>query len=133
MPDPTIVGIHHVVLSVSDLGRSIAWYTEVLEFQELFPWNTEDFDRQLLIHPSGVILGLTQHRHTDSAAGFNARRPGLDHLSFAVADRETLDAWADKLDQAEIPHSGVKVTAETGFTLIDFRDPDGIQLELYVA
>ncbi len=131
MPNATISGIHHVVLSVTDLDAAIGWYGGNLDFAELFRWNTDDFDRCLMTHPSGVIIGLTQHVTTDPSAEFNPRRPGLDHLSFAVESREILDAWATRLDKAGIIHSGVKVTPRTGFTLIDFKDPDGIQLELY--
>lgn len=29
--------------------------------------------------------------------------------------------------------SGIKVTPTTGFTLIAFRDPDNIQMEMYLA
>jgi glyoxylase I family protein len=44
-----------------------------------------------------------------------------------------LEAWAVRLTDAGVTHSGVKVTPTTGFTLIAFRDPDNIQLELYLA
>ena len=133
MPNPTLTGFHHVVLSVSDLTESVRWYGEVLGFKELFPWNTQDFQRRLLIHPSGAILGLTQHGHHDSQEEFNERRPGLDHLSFGVSTREELQAWELRLNSAGVENSGLTVTPETGFTLIAFRDPDRIQLELYLA
>jgi len=32
----SITGFRHVGLTVSDLGRSAAWYAEVLGFKELF-------------------------------------------------------------------------------------------------
>jgi hypothetical protein len=32
-----------------------------------------------------------------------------------------------------VAHSGVKITPTTGSALLAFRDPDDIQLELYVA
>jgi glyoxylase I family protein len=57
----------------------------------------------------------------------------LDHLAFGVASEEELQAWADRLTEAGVAHSGVKVTPQTGSALIAFRDPDEIQLELYVA
>ncbi len=131
MADTIFSGIHHVVLSVTDLDAAICWYADNLDFAELFRWNTDDFDRCLMTHPSGVIIGLTQHVTTNNSAEFNPRQPGLDHLSFAVESREILDAWAARFDDAGITHSGVKVTQRTGLTLIDFKDPDGIQLELY--
>ena len=133
MSEAKLAGIHHVVLTVTDLDRAIRWYGDLLDFEVLFRWDTEDFDRCLVAHPSGVILGLTQHFATDSNASFDPRQPGLDHLSFAVASREALEAWSRRLDAAGVDHSGIKVTPRTGFTLIELKDHDGIQLEIYLG
>lgn len=133
MTPTSLSGFHHIVLSVSDLQRSVKWYADVLDFSELFPINTDAFKRQLMIHPSGMILGLTEHQHDDAAAAFNERRPGIDHLSFGVATIAELEAWLARFDDAGVEHSGLQVTPTTGFTLVAFRDPDRIQLELYLA
>ncbi|HCT75876.1 MAG TPA: VOC family protein [Micromonosporaceae bacterium] len=128
----TFSGIHHIALNVRDLEASVRWYSEVLDFSPLFPWDTDDFDRRLMRHPSGVIIGLTKHKHPDADADFNERRPGLDHLAFTVATQVDLEAWVARLTDAGVTHSGIQVTPKTGFTLIAFRDPNNIQLELYL-
>lgn len=133
MDNASLSGFHHVVLTVGDLERSVRWYCEVLDFSPLFPWNTDDFRRQLLMHPGGAIIGLTEHSAAAAGAAFDETRPGLDHLAFGVRTREQLDAWVERFDAAGVVHSGVQVTPETGFTLVAFRDPDSIQLELYLA
>jgi glyoxylase I family protein len=126
-------GIHHVALNVRDLDASVRWYSEVLDFSLLFPWDSDSFERRLMRHPSGVVIGLTKHKHADADAEFSERRTGLDHLAFAVETQAELEAWIARLTDAGVEHSGIKVTPTTGFTLIAFRDPDNIQLEMYLA
>jgi glyoxylase I family protein len=118
---------------VSDVERSVEWYTNVLGFAPLFPYDTSDFTRRIMRHPSGVVLGLTKHHHPDAEVEFSERRTGLDHVALAVEDQAQLEQWAALLDAAGVPHSGVKVTPTTGSALIAFRDPDNIQLEMYLA
>jgi glyoxylase I family protein len=126
-------GIHHVVLNVRDLDTSVRWYSDVLDFSLLFPWDTDSFERRILRHPSGVVIGLTKHKHADANEAFSERRTGLDHLAFAVETQAELEAWIARLTDAGVTHSGIKVTPTTGFTLIAFRDPDNIQLEMYLT
>lgn len=133
MSEPTMTGIHHVAINVHDVDRSVQWYCDVLGFTPLFPYDTDAFTRRLLRHPSGIVLGLSTHNHPDSREPFSERRPGLDHLSFGVASEEELAAWVDRLDAAGVTHSDITVTPATGSALVAFRDPDNIQLELYVA
>jgi glyoxylase I family protein len=133
MTDAQLTGLHHVAINVRDLERSVRWYTDVLGFSVLFPYDTDDFTRRIMRHPSGVVLGLTRHSSADGDAEFNERRTGLDHLAFGVESTDQLDQWAARLDAAGVEHSGVKVTPTTGSALVAFRDPDGIQLEFYVA
>ena len=45
----------------------------------------------------------------------------------------TVDRYLADLDAHGIAHNGIQVTPSTGFTLVAFKDPDGIQLELYLT
>ena len=130
---PSLTGIHHIALNVRDLDASVHWYRDVLDFTLLLPWDTDDFDRRILGHASGVFIALTKHRHPDAETEFSERRTGIDHLALGVASMDELQAWVARLDAAGVAHKGIQVTPSTGFTLVAFRDPDGIQLELYLS
>ena len=133
MPSPKITGFSHVDLSVTDLDASIAWYRELLGMTRLFGGRNDElgYDVTYLMEPhSGVVMGFEQH-DANPGSPFDERRVGLDHLSFNVESREDLDRWLARLDERDIPHSGI--TEEELWDVLVFRDPDNVQLEfIYV-
>ena len=129
---PSLTGTSHVDLTVSDLDRSIPWYTRVLGAAQLFRGRNDEegFEVAYLAEPaSGMVIGLVKHDRPPVAA-FNPRTTGLDHLSFAVADRAELERWAGHLETCGIAHSGLSDQPPFGAGL-NFSDPDGIALEFY--
>jgi catechol 2,3-dioxygenase-like lactoylglutathione lyase family enzyme len=127
---PELSGIHHISLTVPDIEKSVAWYSEVLGVQKLM-------DEQ---HPDGagyaIVLGkpdfslcIGLHTHaSNEKERFEETRTGLDHVAFTVQHGELKD-WETRLTELGIEHSGIK---ELGaYSLIVFRDPDNIQLELF--
>jgi glyoxylase I family protein len=136
---PAVTGYHHFAPTVSDVEASAQWYERVFGMTRMpvaFPHHGEEDGYALvLIEPrSGLVLGL--HHHDDnSGQPFDERRTGLDHMSFAVAGRADLDAWARWLDHLGVENSGVVDTGDpVPYSVVVFRDPDNIQLELiYMA
>jgi len=128
MPDIT-GAVHHVNLSVSDLDRSIDWYTMVFDLTELMRSQAEDdsLTRVIFRHPGGLLIGLTQHRCNDGTP-FEEWRTGVDHLAFTVGSADELRAWPARLDELNVEHSPIKTTPLG--TMITLRDPDNLQLEL---
>lgn len=129
---PSITGIAHVELSVRDLDASEAWYNRLLGARRV--WEGRDDGQRIiaraLVEPATrMVLALTQHLDAPDTR-FDVRRPGLDHLSFAVADRDELRAW-----QAHLAALGLDYTPLEEWphgAAVTVRDPDGIALEFYV-
>ena len=127
---PTITGISHIDLSVTDLDRSEAFYADLFEMNRLLDGRNDDhhLSSRYLVHPASMlILGLVQHDATK--AGFDEHHVGLDHLSFNVASRDELDAWQQRLSERNITQS--QIAEEDLWDVLVFRDPDNIQLELF--
>lgn len=127
-----ITGQIVLTLSVRDLRRSARWYRELLGAQESSYLNEEgDLAQVTLFEPmSGVELALVSHV-ADRDELFDERRLGLDHVEFVVERRVDLDAWARRLDELGVEHSGVKEPEYTANAMLTFRDPDNIQLEFF--
>ena len=98
----TVIGFHHVALSVSDLDASERWYADVFGLGVAFREEGEDRRAVVMTFPHGPIgVGLVQFSGSHDA--FDPRRTGLDHVAFSV---------------------------ETG-AILNLRDPDGIALALF--
>ncbi len=130
-----IQGIHHFGLTVRDVDASAAWYVDVLEFRRVGEFeSSEGARRKVFLRHDGLRarLGLVEHRD-GSQDVFDETRVGLDHLAFAVADRAELEAWAKRLAAAGVLHSPVAPAHSVpGAAVIVLRDPDNIQLELFL-
>jgi len=132
---PTLTGVHHVALTVTDVERSVPWYERVLGFTTV--GRRDDGAgglREVFLRGPGAGLALTLVQHTDvKRASFNERRPGLAHLSFAVPDEAGLRQWTERLTECGVLFAPVDDggTAK-GRSVIALRDPDGIQLVLWV-
>ncbi|HEV3472962.1 MAG TPA: VOC family protein, partial [Actinomycetota bacterium] len=55
---PEFSGLSHLTLTVSDVEKSTAWWTELLGIQVLFDGDEDGIKFTVNIHPSGLIFGL---------------------------------------------------------------------------
>lgn len=126
----TITGFHHVVLTVTDVERSVTWYEEVLGFTTAVSRDSDDARLRVLVHPaSGVLLGLRQPL-APVGDRFDELRTGLDHVAFTVGTADELRSWEEALARKAVAFSPTAATAMG--SVIVLRDPDDIQLELYL-
>jgi glyoxylase I family protein len=135
--------VHHMRIAVTDVGRSQAFYTEVLGFEvavaapppageEHHEVLVDSLQGGVILMHQGMFFGLRPVDDERAAAAdhFDPFRVGLDHLSFAVPARADLDAAAHTLDQLGIEHGPVRDLPPLGMSFLAFFDPDGIALEL---
>jgi glyoxylase I family protein len=131
-------GFAHVRLTVTDIARSKEFY------DRLFGWPTavdnsarvdepgvtesaeEFYGGTVYQTPQGTLFGL---RPVGSEA-FDADATGLDHVSFAVASRDELEAAASALTEAGIEHGEIIDLADAGIAILSLQDPDDINVEL---
>jgi glyoxylase I family protein len=127
----TITGAHHVAFTVQDVETSAAWYQDLFGLQVVMESDDEAVRIRVLIHPEcGWVIGLREYpAHADGP--FSEFRTGLDHIAFAVPTREDLEAWQHRLSEKGVTFSPI-ADSPLG-TLIALRDPDNIQLELWVT
>jgi catechol 2,3-dioxygenase-like lactoylglutathione lyase family enzyme len=114
-----ISGINHVTLSVSDLERSFAFYTQVVGLKPLVKW-----DRGAYLSAGSDWVCLSLDAHTRRGA-----LPEYSHLAFTV-DPEQFPARA-----ASIRDRGSTIWKDNrseGDSLY-FLDPDGHKLELHAG
>lgn len=122
-------GLHHIILTVSDLKRTRDFYGDLLGFEtKVFTDEGEFFFRS-----GGVMFFFNTAREPIRGDRFNEFRIGLDHLSFTVTSKETLQEIADKLKAAGVPTKGIETFAPSGNLYVAFRDPDNIQLEYWLT
>ena len=121
-------GASHVALTVTDLPRSKEWYGRVLDWQPVMDGEGDGVAFCLGTVPGGPLIAL---RAYDAGSGdaFDPQRTGLDHLAFAVGSAEELAEWEKRFAEQKVAFDPAQ-HEEYGHVL-NFKDPDGIALEIF--
>lgn len=118
----------HVVLNVSDIERSVAFYTQVLGF------SVSDVYPPDMVPGGMVFMRCNADHHGVALVGGGKERPersDMHHLAFEVATldevlraRAHLNRLGAVIDFEGRRRAGCQIAVE-------FRDPDGHRLEIY--
>ncbi len=124
------LGLNHIILTVSDVAQSRAFYRDVLGFDVTII--EEDPDKSFFFTVGGVQFFWFPSRQPIPGDQFSEFRIGLDHLAFTAPSLEAVHDLATKLLAAGVDTKGVEQFAQTGNWYVAFRDPDNIQLEYWL-
>lgn len=139
MTEPGRARLHHVAITVTDVDASVRWYESVfgIKFQMEVP---HEGGTGMLLADETWELAIVLHRH-DANDGelFEETVTGLDHVGLGVASRADLEAWVTHLESNGVVRSEAadkpltqSAIADTPYgSILVFRDPDNIQLELF--
>ena len=126
-----IIGIDHIYIAVSDLGRSEKFYDRVM-FILGFRKNTFTNEGSLHIQYYNRHFGFVIRPAEPSAGKDNPLAAGLHHFCLRVEDSATVDAIAKRFADEGVVCSAPQLYPEYApdYYAIFFSDPDGIRLEV---
>lgn len=127
--------VAHIRLTVTDIAQSRQFYESVFDWPVALevPADADDATRErmsflfggVLYNLGDLLIGL----RPVADDRFDEDRVGLDHLCLRVSSRAELEAAATHLDELGVAHEPIKDIGHG--TILEFRDPDNIALELF--
>lgn len=123
---PTLAGVHHLKLPVSDLKRARAWYESRLGYELALEFVEQGTLMGVVLrHPrGGPDLGLRLDPERAKAAA------GFDYFAIGVPNKAAMDDLAAHFTELGESHAGVHF-ATIGWILPDLHDPDGHEVRFY--
>jgi glyoxylase I family protein len=131
-----VPGVDHLDLVVTDLERSLAFYTELLGplgFAETSEIVGERGERVIYIGGAGDPEVSLRERQSDAHdVPYDRYAVGIHHVAFVADERRQVDERAAWLREhgAEIESGPEEYDYAPGYYALFFYDPDGIKLEI---
>ncbi len=123
--------LHHIELYVSDLERSIAFWTPFMQQlgYEADRWS----DGMNYTRDGQAYFSLLEADRAHLDAGYHRKRVGLNHLAFSGSSRAQVDELARWVKASGYPllyESRYPYAAGPGHYAMFCEDPDRIKLEV---
>ncbi len=130
--------LHHIALTVRDLDASVEWYSRVFELRPIMDVPHVGGVGRVLASADMQLAFVLHHHDANAGDMFSETRTGLDHPGLVVARREEVVAWQAHLEAhgvapaaaADRPCTQSPIADEPYGSVLVFRDPDNIQLEI---
>ena len=123
--------IHHIEINVSNLQRSVDFWSWLLEELGYQPFQKWDGGQSWIIDKTYIVFVQTDEKFLIPA--YHRSRTGLNHLAFYTQSRQQVDDLTKLLKQ-----KGVRILYEDrhpyaggdNHYAVFFEDPDRIKVEL---
>lgn len=121
MDNRGFLGLRHVALNVSDVRRSVDFYTKVLGMK--VEWNPDPDNFYLTSGGDNLAI----HKRSEAAISGSQC---VDHIGFVVRSPKDVDEWAERLRVLGVPFAKEPKTHRDGARSFYFYDPDGLLIQL---
>ena len=130
--------LHHIAVTVTNLEASTRWYENVFGISKKMDIPHQGGVGRLLADESRALIIVLHEHDTNDGQLFSETVAGLDHVGLRVPLRADLEAWQIHLEShgvercavADKPATQSPIADEVYGSVLVFRDPDNIQLEL---
>lgn len=116
----TGVRVNHVGVSVTDMNAAIAFYTKTMGFREAYTLRDANGNATM------SAIQVSRETFLDLAPANANRPPGFSHVGIEADD---VKATATRLRQAGAQVTDPRFAENTGVTLANVTDPQGLRVE----
>ena len=127
--------MHHIELYVSDLEKSMVFWTP---FMEKLGYKAERWSEGINYFgkETEAYICLLQASEEHVVAGYNRKRVGLNHLAFKAQSRKQVNelrAWVKESGYTLLYDDKYPYATAPGYYAMFCEDPDRIKLEVVAA